>query len=171
MSLRNSGHPWLGCLGETRRGRVKRPNQRRFGPPPHENPRAGFSHLRPLGWAYYWLAGRTRGPWMRYSPHGHGPEERSIRCWLTLAASREPQSALPANSGRGRSTHRGCPRRCRAPGGVATRPGRRRHPLKGDMAGMGSSVSGNRRVVFRFEGNEVFDVDLVDHHQTQGKSQ
>ena len=51
------------------------------------------------------------------------------------------------------------------PGDVATRPGYRLHPLKGDMAGMWSvSVSGNWRVVFRFEDNEAVDVDLVDYH-------
>ncbi len=44
-------------------------------------------------------------------------------------------------------------------------PGYRLHPLKGDMAGMWSiSVSGNLRVVFRFEDCEVVDVDLVDYH-------
>ena len=48
---------------------------------------------------------------------------------------------------------------------LATRPGYRLHPLKGDMAGLWSiSVSGNWRVVFRFEGNEAVDVDLVDYH-------
>ena len=51
------------------------------------------------------------------------------------------------------------------PGYVATRPGYRLHPLKGDMAGLWSiSVSGNWRVVFRFEDSEVVDVDLVDYH-------
>ena len=51
------------------------------------------------------------------------------------------------------------------PGDVATRPGYRLHPLKGDMAGLWSiSVSGNWRVVFRFEDGEAVDVDLVDYH-------
>ena len=51
------------------------------------------------------------------------------------------------------------------PGDVATRPGYRLHPLKGDMAGLWSiRVSGNWRVVFRFEGSEAVDVDLVDYH-------
>ena len=51
------------------------------------------------------------------------------------------------------------------PGDVATRPGYRLHPLKGDMAGLWSiSVSGNWRVVFRFEDSEVVDVELVDYH-------
>ena len=41
----------------------------------------------------------------------------------------------------------------------------RLHPLKGDMAGLWSiRVSGNWRVVFRFENNEAVDVDPVDHH-------
>ena len=44
-------------------------------------------------------------------------------------------------------------------------PGYRLHPLKGDRKGYWSvSVSGNWRIVFRFEGGDVFDVDLVDYH-------
>ena len=51
------------------------------------------------------------------------------------------------------------------PGDLATRPGYRLHPLKGDFAGLWSiSVSGNWRVVFRFEDSEAVDVDLVDYH-------
>jgi len=49
--------------------------------------------------------------------------------------------------------------------GDADAPGFRPHPLKGDRAGEWSvRVSGNWRVVFRFEGGEVVDVDLVDYH-------
>jgi proteic killer suppression protein len=37
--------------------------------------------------------------------------------------------------------------------------------LKGDLAGFWSvSVSGNWRIVFRFDGGHVCDVDLVDYH-------
>jgi toxin HigB-1 len=44
-------------------------------------------------------------------------------------------------------------------------PGFRLHPLKGALAGYWSvSVSGNWRIVFRFEGANVRDVDLVDYH-------
>ncbi len=44
-------------------------------------------------------------------------------------------------------------------------PGFRLHPLKGDRAGFWAvSVSGNWRIVFRFEGVHVRDVDLVDYH-------
>ena len=44
-------------------------------------------------------------------------------------------------------------------------PGFRLHPLKGDRAGYWAvDVSGNWRVVFRFEGVHVSDVDLVDYH-------
>jgi proteic killer suppression protein len=44
-------------------------------------------------------------------------------------------------------------------------PGLRLHPLKGDLKGFWSvTVSGNWRVIFRFDGNDVFDVDLVDYH-------
>ncbi len=51
------------------------------------------------------------------------------------------------------------------PADVGTRPGYRLHPLQGDRAGQWSiRVSGNWRVVFRFEHNEVVDVDLVDYH-------
>ena len=39
------------------------------------------------------------------------------------------------------------------------------HPLKGKLKGCWSvSVSGNWRIVFRFEGMNVCDVDLVDYH-------
>lgn len=44
-------------------------------------------------------------------------------------------------------------------------PGFRLHPLKGDMAGVWSvTVSGNWRIVFRFENGDAFDLDLVDYH-------
>lgn len=44
-------------------------------------------------------------------------------------------------------------------------PGYRLHLLKGDLAGFWSvSVSGNWRIVFRFDGGHVCDVDLVDYH-------
>ena len=50
-------------------------------------------------------------------------------------------------------------------GDLATQPGFRLHQLKGDMAGLWSiRVSGNWRVVFRFEDNEAVDVDLIDYH-------
>ncbi len=39
------------------------------------------------------------------------------------------------------------------------------HPLKGDLRGFWSvTVSGNWRIVFRFENGNAFDVDLVDYH-------
>ncbi len=44
-------------------------------------------------------------------------------------------------------------------------PGFRLHPLKGDLAGYWSvAVSANWRIVFRFEGADARDVDLVDYH-------
>ena len=56
----------------------------------------------------------------------------------------------------------------RSPGDLASQPGYRLHPLKGGMAGLWSiRVSGNWRVVFRFEDNEAVDVDLVDYHRTK----
>ena len=43
-------------------------------------------------------------------------------------------------------------------------PGFRLHRLKGDLAGFWSvTVSGNWRVIFRFEGSHASDVDLVDY--------
>ena len=45
-------------------------------------------------------------------------------------------------------------------------PGYRLHPLKGALKGFWSiSISGNWRVVFRFDDGDVYDLDLVDYHQ------
>ncbi len=44
-------------------------------------------------------------------------------------------------------------------------PGFRLHPLKGDLAGYWSvRVSGNWRIVFRFDGAHARDLDLIDYH-------
>ncbi len=44
-------------------------------------------------------------------------------------------------------------------------PGYRLHPLKGDLKGYWSiSISGNWRVIFRFEDGDAYDVDLIDYH-------
>ena len=44
-------------------------------------------------------------------------------------------------------------------------PGYRLHPLKGDRKGIWSvSVKANWRIVFRFAGTDVFDVELTDYH-------
>ena len=44
-------------------------------------------------------------------------------------------------------------------------PGFRLHPLKGDLKGFWSvRVTANWRIVFRFEGENAYDVDLVDYH-------
>jgi proteic killer suppression protein len=44
-------------------------------------------------------------------------------------------------------------------------PGWKIHPLKGTMKGFSSvTVTGNWRVVFRFENGDAFDLDLVDYH-------
>jgi proteic killer suppression protein len=44
-------------------------------------------------------------------------------------------------------------------------PGLRLHPLKGDRKGFFAvNVSGNWRVVFRFDGQNAVDVDYVDYH-------
>ncbi len=44
-------------------------------------------------------------------------------------------------------------------------PGLGLHPLKGEMRGRWAvKVSGNWRLTFRFEGEDVTDVDLEDYH-------
>ena len=44
-------------------------------------------------------------------------------------------------------------------------PGYYFHPLSGDYKGFYSvRVSGNWRIIFRFEGENAFDVDYLDYH-------
>ena len=44
-------------------------------------------------------------------------------------------------------------------------PGYRLHHLKGELKGMRSvTISGNWRIIFRFESGDAYDVDLVDYH-------
>ena len=44
-------------------------------------------------------------------------------------------------------------------------PGFGLHPLKGNLKGSWAvSVSGNWRIIFRFEKSNAYDVDLVDYH-------
>ena len=44
-------------------------------------------------------------------------------------------------------------------------PGYRIHPLKGRLKGFWSiTISGNWRIIFRFEKGDASDVDLVDYH-------
>lgn len=44
-------------------------------------------------------------------------------------------------------------------------PGYRLHALKGDLKGFWSvTITGNWRIIFRFENGHAFDVDLVDYH-------
>lgn len=44
-------------------------------------------------------------------------------------------------------------------------PGYKLHPLKGELKGFWSvTVSGNWRLIFRFEDGHGCDVDLVDYH-------
>ncbi|MGO9272676.1 MAG: type II toxin-antitoxin system RelE/ParE family toxin [Terriglobia bacterium] len=51
------------------------------------------------------------------------------------------------------------------PQDVGLFPGWRLHPLRGDLKGFWSvTVTGNWRVIFRFENGDAFDVDLVDYH-------
>jgi len=44
-------------------------------------------------------------------------------------------------------------------------PGYRLHPLKGDLKGYWSmTVRANWRIIFRFEGEDAYDVELIDYH-------
>ena len=44
-------------------------------------------------------------------------------------------------------------------------PGSNFHSLKGDLSGFYAvKVSGNWRVIFRFEGENAADVDYIDYH-------
>jgi proteic killer suppression protein len=44
-------------------------------------------------------------------------------------------------------------------------PGYRLHTLKGEWKGFWSvTVRANWRIVFRFEGTDAFDVELIDYH-------
>jgi proteic killer suppression protein len=44
-------------------------------------------------------------------------------------------------------------------------PGYRLHPLKGDLRGFWSvSVRANWRIIFRFQGADAHDVELIDYH-------
>jgi toxin HigB-1 len=44
-------------------------------------------------------------------------------------------------------------------------PGWRLQALKGDLGGFWSiSVTGNWRMIFRFEDGDAFDLDLLDYH-------
>jgi proteic killer suppression protein len=44
-------------------------------------------------------------------------------------------------------------------------PGYRLHPLKGDLKGFWSvTVRANWRIIFRFQGTDAFDAELIDHH-------
>jgi proteic killer suppression protein len=44
-------------------------------------------------------------------------------------------------------------------------PGYRLHPLKGKLDGFWSvTVSGNWRIIFRFENGSAYDVYLIDYH-------
>jgi len=39
------------------------------------------------------------------------------------------------------------------------------HPLKGELKGFWSvKVTGNWRIIFRFEGGNALDVNLIDYH-------
>lgn len=51
------------------------------------------------------------------------------------------------------------------PGDIGLFPGWRLHPLKGDLKGFWSvTITGNWRVIFRFDKGDAFDADLTDYH-------
>lgn len=44
-------------------------------------------------------------------------------------------------------------------------PGSGLHPLKGDLLGFWAvKVSGNYRIIFRFENENAYDLDYIDYH-------
>ena len=44
-------------------------------------------------------------------------------------------------------------------------PGFRLHPLKGNLKGFWAvTVRANWRIIFRFDGKDALDVDLIDYH-------
>ena len=44
-------------------------------------------------------------------------------------------------------------------------PGFRLHPLRGDLRGFWAvTVRANWRIIWRFEGTDAVDVDLIDYH-------
>ena len=44
-------------------------------------------------------------------------------------------------------------------------PGYRLHPLKGDLREFWSvTIRANWRIIFRFQGGDAFDVELIDYH-------
>jgi toxin HigB-1 len=44
-------------------------------------------------------------------------------------------------------------------------PGFRLHPLRGDLRGFWAvTVRANWRIIWRFDGTDVVDVDLIDYH-------
>ncbi len=48
---------------------------------------------------------------------------------------------------------------------LSARPGWNLHPLTGDLAGFWSlRVTGNRRLIFRFEGGDAHEINLLDYH-------
>ena len=51
------------------------------------------------------------------------------------------------------------------PGEVGLFPGWKLHPPKGDRKGFWSvTITGNWRMIFRFEDGDAYDLDLIDYH-------
>ena len=113
------------------------------------------------------------GPWVRQAPMGSRPIRGIVK--LTSSSSIDPQDAglQPVvnppcwASKTAVSFNLTIPMKVPWVGIVlgGVRFMHQRHPLKGDQAGKWSvRVSGNWRVVFRFENREVVDVNLIDYH-------
>ena len=51
------------------------------------------------------------------------------------------------------------------PDDTCVKPGWKLHQLTGDLAGFWSlRVTGNQRLIFRFDGGDAYDVNLLDYH-------
>jgi proteic killer suppression protein len=80
---------------------------------------------------------------------------------------RDDQRAVPAETAAKLRRMMAAIHRSSAPDKLAAAalPGWRMHALKGDIAGHWSlSITGNWRLIVRFEEGDAFDLDLVDYH-------
>jgi len=91
---------------------------------------------------------------------------RSIRHrGLRRLWERDDQRGVPAQSADKLSRMLAAIHHTSAPEKLVALPGWRLHRLSGDRAGFWSlTVTGNWRLIFRFEGGDALDLDLVDYH-------
>ena len=87
-------------------------------------------------------------------------DKETERLFATERSRRLPQSIVRRAIGRLQHLHFAtCPEDLHYP------PSNRLEALKGDRAGQWSiRINDQWRVCFRFEGNDVFDVEIVDYH-------